>query len=310
MFPCIILTDRSTISSVPRTVTDKRRFAWTKFYEAIADKLLTFRNNRAALVAGIYDIIGHVDGLANWEDHYKDGTTGKLRDICPFTAFGIFNRGNTEANRKNIASAFAAFLGVREPVPKSFEGIPILNNQRSWFFSYENKRLPNDIESLWSMFAEALHFADAQGPDSRNAFIKTYDDVAQRFGVGWNLTMGLYWIRPWVYPTLESQSQNYISNKLRIDINRSGPKGRCTGNDYFGILEMLETRFQEEAFPVHSFPELSLAAWHYQDDTVPPNQQNEENSAEIVLETEVTSSPIEPYTVDIHGVISNCRYIY
>lgn len=53
------------------------RFGWTKFYEAVADKLLGFRTNRTALVNGIHDIAGRVDGLGHLNvDQYADGTTG------------------------------------------------------------------------------------------------------------------------------------------------------------------------------------------------------------------------------------------
>ena len=117
---------------------DKQRFKWTNFYEAVANKLLSFRNNRAALVEGIREISSRVDGLGHLaEDRYADGTTGFVRDICPFTAIGIFNRGIKDANRKIIAAELAKFLGVEEEVPETFEGIPILNNLNSWFFSFE-----------------------------------------------------------------------------------------------------------------------------------------------------------------------------
>ena len=63
---------------------NKHRFGWTKFYEAIADKLLTYRNNRAALVEGIREISVRVDGLGHLaEDKYADGTTGFVKDIWP-----------------------------------------------------------------------------------------------------------------------------------------------------------------------------------------------------------------------------------
>ena len=74
-----------------------------------------------------------------------------LDDIDPFTVMGLFNRGITDDNRKAIAKELADFLGVDEAiakeladflgvdesVPNSFEGIPILNNQKSWFFGFE-----------------------------------------------------------------------------------------------------------------------------------------------------------------------------
>jgi 5-methylcytosine-specific restriction protein B len=47
---------------------DKRRFRWTKYYEQFADKLLTFRNNRAALIAGIHEIAKRIDGISSLQD--------------------------------------------------------------------------------------------------------------------------------------------------------------------------------------------------------------------------------------------------
>jgi 5-methylcytosine-specific restriction protein B len=282
---------------------DKQRFNWTRFYEAVADKLLAFRENRPTLVAGIHDIAGRVDGLSNLQDQFADGTSGPLKDICPFTTIGIFNRGITDANRKTIAAELAKLLEVEEPVPESFEGIPVLNNQRSWFFGSENKRQPNDIDTLWEIFAEATRFAESEDAESRSVFIKAYDDATQKFGVGWNLTMGLYWIRPWNYPTLDSQSQRYIDKKLGIQIGLNGPKGRCNANDYLTVLETIEARFQEEAYPVHSFPELSLAAYLYKDTGITPqpdstDQDVQGDDDDLEPEDEVTAPPIEPYSVD------------
>ena len=285
------------------SAVDKRRFNWTRFYEAVADKLLTFRHKRDELIAGIHVIASKVDGLSNLQDQFADGSSGPLKDICPFTAMGIFNRGITDANRKAIASELASLLGVSEPVPDSFEGIPILNNQKSWFFGFDNKRQPDDIDTLWEAFAQAIAFAESDDAEARSAFISAYDNATQRYGVGWNLTMGLYWIRPWNFPTLDGQSQRYISKKLNIQIGMNGPKGRCNATDYLAVLDTLEARFQEDAYPVHSFPELSLAAWLFKDsgtsahpNATDPDAQDDE--ADATPEAEVTAAPIEPYSVD------------
>lgn len=282
---------------------DKKRFIWTKFYEAVADKLLDFKEKRNELITGIHSIASQVDGLSNLQDQFSDGTSGPLKDICPFTAMGIFNRGITDANRKVIATELAKLLGVVEAVPDSFEGIPILNNQKSWFFGFEHKRQPDDIDILWEIFSQALKFAESDEADARSAFIAAYDNATQRYGVGWNLTMGLYWIRPWNFPTLDGQSQRYISKKLNIQIGLNGPKGRCNASDYLAVLDGLEARFQEDAYPVHSFPELSLAAWLFKDSGISahPNAtdvDNQEGESEAMLEIEVTPAPIEPYSVD------------
>ena len=285
------------------TADDKRRFNWTRFYEAVADRLLIFRNRRDELISGIHAIASKVDGLSNLQDQFADGSSGSLKDICPFTAMGIFNRGITDANRKAIASELASLLGVSEPVPDSFEGIPILNNQRSWFFGFDNKRQADDIDTLWEAFAQAISFAESDDPDTRSAFVSAYDNATQRFGVGWNLTMGLYWIRPWQFPTLDNQSQRYIGKKLNIQISRNGPKGRCNASGYLVVLDTLEARFQEDGYPVHSFPELSVAAWLFKDSGAPAHQKvtdpdAQDDEVDATPETVVTAAPIEPYSVD------------
>jgi len=252
------------------TPTDKLKFQWTQFYEAIATKLLAFKDDRSLLVSAIHDIATRVNGLSILQDQFADNTAGLFRDICPFTTIGLFNRGITDVNRKRIAKELADFLGVEEAVPDTFEGIPILNNQKSWFFCYEKDRLPDDIDVLWQVFACAIQFAESD--TARTSFIDAYDNAAQRVGVGWNLTMGLYWIRPWLFPTLDSQSRDYLENNLKMAIGQNGPKGRCNSSDYLSLQEMLETRFKEDAFPVHSFPELSLAAWLYKGDSTPVTQ--------------------------------------
>lgn len=282
---------------------DKRRFKWTRFYEAVADKLLTFRNRRDELIAGIHVIASKVNGLSNLKDQFADGSSGPLKDICPFTAMGIFNRGITDANRKAIASELASLLGVSEPVPDSFEGIPILNNQMSWFFGFDNKRQPDDIDALWEAFAQAIAFAESDDAEARSAFISAYDNATQRYGVGWNLTMGLYWIRPWNLPTLDNQSRRYINKKLNIQIGMNDPKGRCNATDYLAVLDTLEARFQKDAYPVHSFPELSLAAWLFKDSgtSAHPNATDpdaRDDEADATPEAEVTAAPIKPYSVD------------
>ncbi len=243
-------------------------FGWTKFYEEMASKLIGFRYRRDELIAGIHKISEKSDVVSILNDQYEEGVIGgPLKDICPFTVMAIFNRGITDDNRRVIAKELAELIGVSEPVPDSFDGIPIVNNQRTWFFGYSYKRHSDDIDILWEVFARAISFADLddrdEGDEASEHFAAAYDKAMEIYGVGWNLTMGLYWIRPWSFLTLDGQSQEYISKKLKIKISKYGPKGRCNSNDYLGLVENLEIRFLEDTYPVHSFPELSLAAYHY-----------------------------------------------
>jgi 5-methylcytosine-specific restriction enzyme B len=215
------------------SATDPQRFRWTKFYVAVADKLLSYRHNRVALLDGIRDISKRVEGL-NYlaQDQYADGTAGFLRDICPFTTMGLFNRGMTDANRKILAAELAKFLGVDEAVPDSFEGIPLLNPMKSWYFPPEVKRDAGQIDSLWNVFAAGIAFADSNNEESREPFVAAFNDANGRPVVGWNLTFGLYWARPWSFLSLDHNSQLYVTSKLGVPIGRNGPKRRCSAADY------------------------------------------------------------------------------
>ena len=287
---------------------DKRRFGWTKFYEAIADKLLVYRNDRAPLVARIREIAQRVEGVGNLAgDKYADGGAGFVRDICPFTTMGLFNRGLKDANRRAIAAELASFLGVDEPVPESFEAVPLLNNQKSWYFPYEIERASDHVDSLWTVFAAAIDYAAAKDDASQQEFAVAFDAAASRPLVGWNLTIGLYWCRPWSYPSLDRNSQVYIGNKLRVDIGRHGAKRRCSAADYLSVMDALEPHFGEPTYPVHSYPELSLEAWRYkppasETEDVEPQQPDtdEELDAHDELRplTMQASASATPYAVD------------
>lgn len=276
------------------------RFVWSSFYEAIADALLEYRHNRSALLTGIRAIAERVDGLGYLkEDRYADGTMGGLRDICPFTVMGMFNRGVTDPNRKAIAGELAKLLHVREPVPKTFEGIPLLNNLKSWYFPFEAERSPEHMDALWEVFSAALEYADADDEEGRSRFANAFDAANGRPSVGWNLTFGLYWARPWSFISLDNNSRIYVGEKLGIAIGLHGPKNRCSAANYLAVMEVLERNFQESSYPVHSFPELSLEAWRYKDPTQSVQAQVEvEGESESALETAPAVSPVESYTID------------
>ena len=290
---------------------DKRRFAWTKFYEAMADKLLVYHNNRAALVSSIREIATRVDGLSYLaEDQYADGTTGFVKDICPFTTMGLFNRGIKDANRKIIASELAKFLGVQEAVPETFEGIPLLNNQNSWYFPFEAKRSADHIDALWNVFAAGITFADSEDNDgdARAKFAEAFDSANGRFGVAWNLTFGLYWVRPWTFLSLDQNSQMYVTQKLGVPIGLHGPKKRCNSEDYLAVMDTLEPRFLEASYPVHSYPELSLEAWLYKSPAGETGASDGDAAHEVVDGADAAeeiahqgvrqAAPIVPYTAE------------
>ena len=235
---------------------DADRFAWSTFYTAFADHLLAYRDDREPLISAIREL-SKLQVPLKVEDRFSDGSSGLLRDICPFTTFSLFNRGITDHNRRRIAKYLADVIGVTAPVPESFEGIPVLSNFSSWFFPYANTRAADHIDFLWRVFSDALKYADSGDSTSRQRFAESLDAAFAPPYVGSMLTIGLYWVRPWHYPTLDGPSSSFIASEMDIDFD----KRRLDGVAYLSLGERLEAVFMDEGSDVHSFPELSAAGF-------------------------------------------------
>ena len=255
-------------------------FRWTSLYPVIADKLLNYRNDRGPLIECIHDIATRAVPMSILQDRFSDGSTGPLADICPFTTMATFNRDMTNANRQTVARKLADFLGVQIPAPAAFPGIPTVNNQRTWFFAYSKDRDAGDINALWNVFEVALQFADADTRETRAALTEAYDLALGVYGVRWNLSMALYWVRPWDFVPLDEPSRNYISSALGMRVPTTSRGRPGDGKSYLHFLDELKTRFDDEGCPVHSFPELSLAAWNVGRDPALPDDEPDDNETE------------------------------
>ncbi|RYG17799.1 AAA family ATPase, partial [bacterium] len=235
---------------------------WIDFYEELATRLSAWRHDRPGLIEKVRRATEAGGGIGIMNDRYADGTTGPLRDIDPYTVFALFNRGAKTSSRIKIAEVLRRELGVEAPPPASFEGLPIANNQQTWFIRYEAERGEGDVELLWDVFEASLEYADAESSEGER-LISKFDRATSLNGVKWNLTMGLFWTRPHAFVPLDAKSRKYIERKLHIPISSPGGGGPIGGADYLDLLARLRERLQEEDCPVHSVPELSLKADEY-----------------------------------------------
>ena len=244
-------------------LNEEDHFSWTSFYSGFADRLLAFRHDRQALVAAIDELPRELP--RSLEDRFADGTSGLLRDICPFTTMGIFNRGLTRDNRIKLARELAGNLGMEElegQVPRSLAGIPVLNNLNSWFFPYEKDRDDDHIDALWQVFADAVQYADDSDETNRASFIDSFNDAVNRRQVSRQLTFGLFWIRPESFVSLDQYACTFIEERLGLEVLKGNPDAET----YLTLCDKLLLMFNDESMPVHSFPELSAMAWDAADE--------------------------------------------
>lgn len=247
---------------------------WVKFYMEFADKLRTYHSNRTMLIDKIKNVYNSITmPLPKLEN-------GDVFDIDPFTIFGLFNKGITNANRISIIKGMATEFGIQAEIPTVFDGIPWLNNRKATFYWFVGGRADDDIDNLWNIFIAALEYADTHSEESKQNFIKYYNLVVTQKGVKWNLTMGLYWIRPYSYLNLDGRNRWFICDTKNMPTSvvdkLDGLKNMPTAEEYLEYIKIVTVALNTDDYPYKNFPELS------NDSFVISEQVNEENKKKSV----------------------------
>jgi len=271
--------------------TGDERFPWIPFYQEFANRLLTYKERRGELVAGLKRLAKSFPQLNHLgADRRANGSIGFVRDICPFTVMGIFNRGIRPDSRHEIAEALRKLIGVELAAPTSWDALPILNNLNSWLFPQEAERDADHMDVLWRVLEAALAYEDKRDERTRERFAHLFDKAMPLKGVGWNLTFALYWVRPQFFPPLDKNTRALLADELGMKVGASRTQRRCTAHEYLQLMENLEERLQQADSPFTSLPGLSLAAWK-------ASRLAMLEEDEDVVEVE-GSPPASPYLVD------------
>ena len=237
------------------------QYDWIDFYTEFATKLLPFKNDRKSLVRKIYAVY-NIAGISVPKLESGD----EIIDIDPFTIFGTFNKGITNANRIAILNGIASEFGIAATVPGNFDGIPVLNNLKATFYGFKDGRKANDIDNLWSLFEAALALADNDTENNRQKFSEAYDKVHNQRCIRWNITMGLYWIRPYTFINLDSRNRWFIADaqnmpgEFVIAVEKKLKKVPYAA-DYLEIKDLCKKTLDTGEYGYKNFPDLSYTSW-------------------------------------------------
>ena len=237
------------------------QFEWINFYSEFATKLLEFKNNRAELIADIQSAYSAINMKLP-----KLESEDSIIDIDPFTVFGLFNKGITNANRTAILESFATVFNIKSKVPDNFDGIPVLNNLKATYYGFKDDRQVADIDNLWGLYESAINLAEKDDAANREIFIKWYDTVHDQLGIRWNITMGLYWIRPYEFINLDSRNRWFIvdPDNMPVDFVNSVKKKLNKvpyAAEYLAIKDACLHALKDGNYEYKNYPELSYKAW-------------------------------------------------
>ncbi|MCS2232321.1 AAA family ATPase [Phocaeicola vulgatus] len=219
-------------------------FTWIPYYKEFAQRLTQFQKDRKRLLSLIYN---NRDELLAKYLHDQGGEGDLLEDIDPFTVFGLFNRGIKHENRINSAKLFKNILDIKADIPKDFEGIPVLNNQKSHFFGFRSHRGKNDIQNLWNLFIKVVNDEN---------FEEEYNTVIKQFIIKVNITMGLFWIRPEKFLAFDRTNRQYLKEQYGIKLPNKAPEY----SEYMKILDSINKKMASGEIKENTFYELSANA--------------------------------------------------
>jgi 5-methylcytosine-specific restriction protein B len=163
-----------------------KAYQWVPFYEELADKLLAYNDKRGALFKLMKKVASEQPLMDYLHFERKDWWGSRQYQIDPLSVIGVMNRRTTDANRIVLAKVLADTFGIKIPVPTQFDGIPLLDNRKSFFAG---------VDEVWDLFVLGMTSAETNTftAEFKTAFEKA---IAVKGNGLASITMGLYWIRP------------------------------------------------------------------------------------------------------------------
>jgi DNA polymerase III delta prime subunit len=177
------------------------------------------------------------------EDQFADGSKGRLREIDPFTFFSNVNRGITDANRIAVLAELKKELHLDAELPQEFTGVPVAV-YAGWFFAMERERNKTDIPVLWDIAAAVR----AGGPEQLSPELFASGLAIKAVALA-KLTMGMFWLRPEAYLSLDRNMRAYLEAR---GIHASHVKDLA---GYREVLNQVRSRLGGD------FKQISYDAW-------------------------------------------------
>ena len=227
------------------------KYDWVDIYQEFANRLLEYKNNRTELMNKLKNVYEEIN--LKYPLEYK---SEELNNVDPFTIIGMFNKHITDENRIKIISKIKENFNLNSNIPTDFSGIPFINNQRAWFFGGGQ----DDIKNLWILFETALQFSDNPNDESYKKFCQIFNIVKQQRLIKWNITIGLFWIRPYSYLNLDSRNREYLEkteNEFKVIRNIISLKDVPNAEKYIEIIEECKKIFNMENSKFKNFVEFS-----------------------------------------------------
>lgn len=229
---------------------------WKPFYEELAEKLRSYQNKRKGLIVIIRQIYQNT-GISMPKLEYDNAY---LNDIDPFTVFGLFNKGISAQTRDSIVKEIKKLFSINAAIPTDYTGIPTLFNLQATYYYFSNhpNYNPNAINRLWDLFCAALDYKKTQSDSDLDKLKQAYDKVIAMNGIGnAKITMGLFWIAPDLFLSLDQKTVDYINSIPSLKNALPPIRWRMPFDEYWKIVQIVQDYLKQKG---ECFADLSAQA--------------------------------------------------
>jgi 5-methylcytosine-specific restriction enzyme B len=200
-----------------------KEFTWIQIYREIANRVLDYENRQDELIGLLKEISSAGIPIISLDDKDVGDRSIEIEQIDPFSFFAIFNRGIRNESRLKILEILRQKWSLQNGIPEDFNGVPVVNNLRSWYFHWKKDRTAGEIPALWAMAREAF------SKPAQQMSVELFDKCVKQSWLGM-ITIGMFWINPYEYLSLDGVNTAYLK---RCGLN---PKRVKNGQDYLDFL--------------------------------------------------------------------------
>ncbi|MBK8302332.1 MAG: AAA family ATPase [Pyrinomonadaceae bacterium] len=217
-------------------------FTWIPIYREIAGRVLQYENRQDELIALLREIKSLNVPVIPFGDWDTGDVAIEIQEIDPFTFFATFNRGITREGRLRILEFLKQKWGLESPLPQDFDGIPVANNMKSWFFHWKKDRNHDEIPDLWKLASEVYEKPLIE------LSIDALHACVDRFSLRM-ISMAMFWFNPYEYLSIDGINRAYLK-KFDIDAERVR-----TASAYVDLVSGVKETIDFD------FPTISFNAW-------------------------------------------------
>jgi len=255
-------------------VAPDTKYTWVPFIRELSEKLLAYRGKRNELLSIFY-------GIGKELTHAYQEEGEDITDITPFTVLGTMAVGKKE-RRTQFASYFKDRFGINADVPTDYTGFPSLHPQRVMFIYGKNKA--EHTEPYWDLFDAALNGKDISKP---------FNTVMRVKGANRNVSMGLFWVSPKDFLSLDSTNETYLKNYGFAPIPG---KDKMNYEYYSGLMNRVKEKMGAGEIKEKDFLDFSAAAYEFG-----KNDNIEDNNMEHTYYDEITAALKDKKCIILQG---------